>query len=348
MNEKSQVIMVVGGYGEVGRHVVRTLVKLQRTVLVAGRSASKAQAFLDTLERPHQVSFRALDLNHYVGVQEASLRDVTTVVMCTDQPGTHFVKLCLEKGIRYIDISADDSFLRKVEALNATAQKANTQGVLSVGLAPGLTNLLAREGLDSNGQAARIEIGVMLGTGDSHGEQALNWTLQYLLKWNQVAKPLGINYSAPWNVRTSYPFEFSDQYSLRRTLHIETFTYLTFSSRLLTLAMFSLRLPGLRQLAQMFPRALKFVGGIPWGGEKSYAIQIKTFGKNGEVIRASVIKGEVEALVTGVTAAAVADALENKTLPTGVFHIHQLLKISDIWNLIQKHAGAELALLEGK
>lgn len=339
MIEKSQVVLVVGGYGEVGRHVVRTLISMQRIVVIAGRNASKGQTFIASLGNYPEVSFRTLDLTKSLEELSPVLEGVAAVIMCSDQSDIKFVNLCLEKGIQYVDIAAEDEHLREIEKLNTIAQVNHTTAVLSVGLAPGLTNLLVRECREKSPELTQLEIGILLGTGDAHGAQAIDWTMKNLLHWNSSLAPKNIDYGSPWGLRQSYPFEFSDQYALERTMGIKASTFLCFSSKVLTAMTFFLRQPLLLPLIQKFPKILKVIGNVSWGGDDCYAIQIRGLSENKEV--QVILKGQNEALVTGVMAAVVTDYMMRNIISDGVFHIHQIIKISDIWSGVHQYAGCE-------
>ncbi|GAA2299460.1 hypothetical protein GCM10010402_67660 [Actinomadura luteofluorescens] len=77
---------------------------------------------------------------------------------------------------------------------------------LSVGLAPGVTNLLAREAGGGD-----VEIGVLIGAGDRHGPSAVDWTLDSLASLGESWR---MRFPAPYGVRTVHRFPFSDQYTL--------------------------------------------------------------------------------------------------------------------------------------
>lgn len=339
MIEKSQAVLVVGGYGEVGRHVVRTLISMQKRVVIASRNASKGQAFIESLKNYPEVSFRTFDLTKSLDELSPVLEGVAAVIMCSDQSDVKFVNLCLEKGIQYVDIAAEDEHLREIEKLNTIAQANHTTAVLSVGLAPGLTNLLVRECREKSPELTQFEIGILLGTGDAHGAQAIAWSMKNLLHWNSSLAPRNIEYGPPWGRRQSYPFEFSDQYALERTMDIKASTFLCFSSKVLTAMTFFLRQPLLLPLIQKFPKILKFIGNVSWGGDDCYAIQIHGISESREV--QAILKGQNEALVTGVMAAVVTDHMMRNKISDGVFHIHQIIKISDIWSAIRQYARCE-------
>lgn len=335
-------VLVVGGYGEVGQHVVRTLAAMGENVLIAGRSLDKAQTFRNALAEYKNVGVRVLDLSASEDILAEALHDIKVVVMCTDQSATNFVKLCLKKGLKYLDITADDDFFRRIEALNPFAQEHQATAVLSVGIAPGLTNLLAKEILKETPTTDQIEIGILLGLGDSHGTQAVEWTVRNVLgdKTNNANRV--IDYGAPWGQRRSYAFDFSDQHCLRRTTGISNVsTYLALSSKMMTYSTFLLRKPLLKKWASKNTGLLSKLSGISMGSDDGYAIQVQGF-TNGKPGKRKVIKGRVEALVTGVVAASVATKLVHTATPAGVLHIHQAFELEDVWLNVRRYAQAQL------
>ncbi|WP_433476707.1 hypothetical protein ACQPZP_06410 [Spirillospora sp. CA-142024] len=114
-------VVVLGGYGAVGREVVAGLRGHVPEVVVAGRDLAKA------------------------------------------------------RGVHYVDVSASREVLAGIAKLDRLATERSATAVLSVGLAPGITNLLAREF-----GGADLDIGVLLGSGERHGPSAVEWTLDSL------------------------------------------------------------------------------------------------------------------------------------------------------------------------
>ncbi len=133
-------ILIVGGYGEVGGKIAKLLLATYPNRLwIAGRNIEKAKQFcaqLNNMATPIQ-----LDVTKKIDGHQ--LANIALVIMCLEQENTEFAERCLEEGIKYIDISASNSFLQKLELLNPVAVQHNTTAILSVGLAPGLTNLMA-------------------------------------------------------------------------------------------------------------------------------------------------------------------------------------------------------------
>jgi Saccharopine dehydrogenase and related proteins len=347
MVNQSGKILVVGGYGEVGQHVVRSLVSDGVEVVVAGRSRAKGDAFVASFggDVAVLVSFRELDLS----AREfgSALEGVTTVIMCAEPPHLNFVTHCFESGVRYLDISAEPNYLGRIAELSAIASANKSLGVLSVGIAPGLTNLLVKDvfgKVDLNSAAAKaslqVSIGVLLGVGDSHGAQAFDWTIENLLKWKKSAQPVQLNYGAPWGERRSYPFEFSDQYILEKSYGVPVTTYTCFSSALLTNIMFSYRHPLLAPIFRHLPKKVLHLMNSPMGSDAGYSLRVEARNESG-LVHAITISGETEAKITGVVAAEAAKFLMTTTA-TGVKHIHEVMSLADIWENVQKKTAAML------
>jgi saccharopine dehydrogenase-like NADP-dependent oxidoreductase len=158
MNDK---LLIVGGYGQVGR------------VIVAGRNYHEAEAFSAATGG----NVLPLALNVHGGSANADvLQGVKVVVMCVELPDAEFVENCLRLGVHYVDISASYEWLSQIESLQADAKEGGATAVLSVGLAPGLTNLLARYNKMLVDEIRHLDIFIMLGLGEVHGEAAVEET----------------------------------------------------------------------------------------------------------------------------------------------------------------------------
>lgn len=267
------------------------------------------------------------------------------VIMCLDHAHTDFAKYCLEAGIHYIDISADPQILSRTEHLHETAVTGGATAVLSVGMAPGLTNLLAAYCASRLETVERVDIGILLGLGDNHGQAAIDWTLsnvnaEYKLsvrgqsvRVRSLDEGKVMDFGGTLGTRTAYRFNFSDQHTLARTLSLpEVTTRLCFDSTPLTrlLALFKrtgllkvLDLPGIRR------RAVELMGKTAFGTDIC-ALSIEAQGRIGakNVQVACRMRGNQEAAVTAAAAAAVASSLLEEDHPAGVYHIEQLFGLN--------------------
>ncbi|MDX3245420.1 DUF664 domain-containing protein [Streptomyces sp. ME18-1-4] len=323
-------ILVIGGYGAVGAIVSRTLDGwFPGRVLAAGRRPQRARL------APSITAVR-LDLREPGGLDELLRQySISTVVLCVEPPDSALARTCLRQGIHFVDIGASDRLLRKVEAMADLAHDSGATAVLSVGVAPGLTNLLARQVHETLGGADRLDITVLLGAGEHHGLDAVGWTVGQLgRRYPYRAQPLRVAL-AGYNTRTAHPFGFSDQYSLRRTLGIGTVrTRLCLDSAPLTALLFGLQRIGTFR-TETLRKALTQILARVHIGTSGFAIRVD--GHHGDRHAASTLTGSEQTRITALVAAHVTRKVVTGTLPAGVHHIEQLPVLADIPSQLREH-----------
>jgi len=356
-------IIVIGGYGHVGQTICRQLGELYPgKVMAAGRNREKAEKFC----RSTGGIVRPLRLDVSKTVDPAQLENAKLIVMCLDQATPDFVRVCMELGIHYVDISADGRFLASVESLDGLASSRKSTAVLSTGLAPGLTNLLAKYAHTRMDETEVMEITVMLGLGDQHGKAAMEWMLNRLGTRFEVLQEgerkrvasftdgKVVEFGARLGRRKAYRFNFSDQHTIPRTLGIPTVsTRLCFDAAWGTRLLRWVRATGLYHVLRasiVRSAVIKLMSGkrLPLGTE-IYAAKIDAHGKRGgeKAILECSIRGSREAEITGKIAAAVSAALYASPFPHGVFHIEQLFELEDVLPFIRKSVAME-ARINGK
>lgn len=337
-------ILIVGGYGKVGGHIARQLCSdTTRSIIIAGRSLEKAQAYCKLLDgriQPAQLDLDQPDI--------ALLEQMDVVIMCHEHNKVSFARQCLELGIHYIDISASYDWLKRLEALDNQAKASGAAAVLSVGFSPGLTNLMAMHAASQLEQVEQLDIGVLLGTGEAHGTAAINWLLGELLHTFKLRSGRGSvqkeravkNFSerkvmqfAQLGKRSCYRFNFSDQHTLYDGAAAgEVGTYLTFDMEWLnkTLALLHRnRITSLLRKPSIEAAAVKLIHSMSIGS-KTCAIHVEAKGK-GSNGRATAITlnytAEQEAVQTAKVAAGVARLLLSGKVKSGVHHIEQLFQL---------------------
>ncbi|MBE9640025.1 saccharopine dehydrogenase NADP-binding domain-containing protein [Salipiger mangrovisoli] len=315
-------ILIVGGYGHVGQKIARRLVALGQTVTLAGRDGAKAAAAAARLG----CEGATLDLNRPES-WSTPLSATEVVICCMDTPTAEFARAVLARGARYIDISATDAVLRRIEALDGLAQERDTLAVVSVGLAPGLSNLLVREARARHPAATRFRIGVLLGLGDSHGPAAIDWTLRSLAPLSRTDfEPVRFG-SDRWAL-PSIPFDFADQHSLIRRGYPKVETRLALASPLIFPRSLQLLawMAGRSTWRKALQRSMPF---LRLGNDRA-ALVVEAYEGTGArpAIRLS-IEGRREAEITAQVAAEV--AMRTAEMPAkGVRHIDELMRLADI------------------
>ena len=270
---------------------------------------------------------RIIDLN-VPASWNAALADVDLVMVCMDQDGPDFARKVLSSGIRYIDVTAGDEFFRSLEAL--PEEDVRAVALLSVGLAPGITNLLAADAASALDSVDRIDIGLLLGLGDAHGEAATRWTLRNIFS-PRAAEPRTIDFGQHWGFRRAHWMDFADQHALRRTMPgVRTATRMAFDSRWMTALLFAAGplFPSSRLMEEIL---LRISPVTSFGSDACVAVAEARGMKDGRPTKAVArFQGRKEADLTASVAATAAVLLLEKAVGKGVFHIHQVFDAADI------------------
>ncbi|GAA1763260.1 saccharopine dehydrogenase family protein [Luedemannella helvata] len=181
-------VVIVGGYGAVGRVVAATLAERGVPVTVAGRDLRRAQEL--ARRHPDVMTPRRVDVDQPDEL-ESVLDGAAVVVMCVERRNEQVAHACLERGIHVVDISATPAVLDAIERLDTVAERAGATAVLSVGLAPGLTNVLARWCVARLPSAASVDISILLGLAGDHGPDSARWTMDNLTSRERWGRGLG-------------------------------------------------------------------------------------------------------------------------------------------------------------
>jgi len=337
-----QAVLIIGGYGAVGGGIVRTLLRDSHcSVLVAGRNLERARVFCQDIgARAVAVALAEGD----VPVPDALLHRVAVVVNCVEILNTRIAMQCRAAAIHYVDVSATAAVLDAVQAQWAGRGPLRSSAILSVGVAPGITNLLARQARDLMGPLRHVDITVLLGAGEVHGLAAIRWTLDQLgaaftvqtQAGRQTVRAFGdartVWLPAPHGERVAYRFDFSDQHTLPRTLALPSAaTWLCFDSRPVTWAFAWMARLGMTRwvpvdiLAKWLAWA---TAHVPLGGAR-FLVQVDAISQAGD--RASwAVEGDGEAACTAAVAAQVACRLLAGSLPPGVHHIEEVLTLDEV------------------
>lgn len=295
--------LVLGGYGAVGARIVAQLRANGDVAFAAGRDPARSDRVVDLGEGD-------------TGSLRAALSGVDVVVNAAGLEHPNLVALIAGHGVPFVDITATTGYVAALERLDLPHPV-----LLSVGLAPGLTNLLAAAMHAS--APGPIDLAVFLGAGERHGAAAVAWS--YGLLGRRLRDPstggLVRNYTMPrpfdlpgHRRRRLYRVDFSDQHVLTRDLGVPVRTYFGLDSPLATAALATLTwLPG----ASSAPRGLHLPGGDWW--------LVLARGQDRTSLWAS---GRVEAHATAVVAATAARVVGG--LPPGVHHLHQVLTLADL------------------
>jgi len=328
-------VLVLGGYGAVGMHVSRLLAEAGRSVLVGGRDLPRAERLAKSLPMADAAQTDVAVPDSLAAV----LARAAMVVNCTGSEDPLLARTVLNSGVDFVDISAATAYLDALSSLHDEATALNARLLVGVGLAPGLSTLLAA-GLHRDASApGSIDITCLLGVGEEAGAASRQWTFGRTgtlfpdpsrsgRTVRNFTQPEVITLPAGFGRRRAYRFDFPDQHDLTRKLGVEVVSRLCFDSRVATTMFATLAyLPSLCDGVEMLSRKLpmQWLGGEWW--------LVHALHRDGSERWAT---GANQAYAT---AAVTSLALEPLTRAApGVHHLHDL--VSD------RHLAAELDRLE--
>ncbi|WP_395105403.1 saccharopine dehydrogenase family protein [Actinomadura sp. SCN-SB] len=331
-------IVVLGGYGAVGKAAAEILGRrFPGRVVVAGRSWDRAER----LARSSGAKLRAARVDVEKPEElNGVLRDAALVVMCVERANTAVARACLERGVHYVDVSASAPVLESIAALHDLAVSNAATAVLSVGVAPGLTNLLARHCAERLPAARTVDLSLLLGLGGEHGADSVRWVVDHLLEpGGRGSRPRRARVRlGRAGVRTVHPFSFSDQYTVGQALGVRATTRICFDSRLVTSVVFGLRTAGffalLRRLRAGSPLAA-LVGRLHFGSD-GFVVHASASDGSGAGVTGTVT-GRETCHATGAVAALVAQELYGDAGPGGVVHIDRFPKAASLLDELAEH-----------
>ncbi|SHK59434.1 Saccharopine dehydrogenase NADP binding domain-containing protein [Pseudonocardia thermophila] len=331
-------VVVLGGYGAVGRVVTRTLADLHPgRVVVAGRDERAAATFA---ARVPGVRARRVD----VGLPDelsAVLDGAAAVVMCVERANAEVAVACLERGVHVVDVAATPGVIAAIEALDAIAEDGGAVAALSVGLAPGLTNVLARLCATDLPGATSIDIALLLGLGGDHGKDSVRWTVDGLVTTDTSGAGRARVDLPGFGVRSAYPFPFSDQHTLAAHLGIPVTTRLCFDSAVLTGAAFALRTAGVLRLLRGSTGRRMLTSALHRVRLGSDDVVVHVTATRGAETLSWAARGRDTSQVTGLITALTAHHVITAGPAPGVVHLEDLIDPLDLVAQLRGH-GIEI------
>ncbi len=329
----SDGILIVGGYGAVGTVIATALLpQFHEQIILAGRNGTRAAQLAARLGQG--VRWRIVDAAGPLDY-DAVFNDVGYVVLCLDVPDIEFVRQCFQRGIHYVDISAEYPILAAIAGLDKVAKQQGTAAVISVGLVPGLSNLMARHSLRFADPIEHFDSAILAGLGEKHGAAGSSWVLNH---FNDASGQQRFQFGAPYQQKLTYRFAFSDQYTLPQTLPIAgAATWLGFDSLLMTRLIGLARLPIVRGLFRQdaIKRLLLNLTQRRQFGSEEFVLTTRARGAKGTY--QAWLRGTREVDVTGLVTAEVVRRIVLQPPAPGVHHIEQLFRLEDFLPALEAH-----------
>jgi hypothetical protein len=317
-------IMIIGGHGKVGQYITRELKNCN--LVLAGRNEEKMKNFLG--KENIQAEIYKMDIDN---IDLSKMEGVSCVIVCVDQQNTTLVEFCDKHAIDYMDVTANSDYIEKIQRLQL---QGTSRILLGVGLAPGLTNLLAEKFVNIYPSAETIDIQIILGLGDKHGDAAIKWTLDnfmkdYSHKTLGKIKPFERKSAVKTNQKRlrTYNFNFVDQHMLNQKYEDKSFTtFLGFDLSSITAFVYGAKQIGVLKLLnnkKVYHFAESFLRNPKFGTD----IFLVAIHSGGQVLCAS---GHDEGRFTGLIAAEAAKRIVTMDLKKGLLGISDIISVEEV------------------
>lgn len=177
--------LVIGASGHVGRRVAGELARADDVdgLTVAARSRSSAEWIAGVIGADRGgVAHVAIDATRSDDVRRVAAGHDVVVSAAGPAHRTELPTLrgAINAGIAYVSLCDVASAFAEARGLNGDAEAAGVTAVSGCGLAPGLSNLVARLAADSLDAVERVEISEALSLGDTFGPATLRSVIQSL------------------------------------------------------------------------------------------------------------------------------------------------------------------------
>ena len=176
-------ILVLGGYGNFGSHIARTLApNAAIQLLIAGRSFERASAVATSLEAANPPEAHKIAIDH--GLDEALRAAAPHMVIHTAGPyqgqSYRVAEACIGAGCHYVDLADGRAFVAGIDALDAQARAADVLVVSGASSVPCLTAAIIDEALPRFGNLTDVDYGISAAQQTNRGLATASSVLSYV------------------------------------------------------------------------------------------------------------------------------------------------------------------------
>jgi len=353
MLTSSETLCLLGGYGDVGLRLARLLHQQSTlTIVLAGRDGERAEAAARTVGP----RCRGMALDVRASEARGQLAGMALCVNLTEATPPGLAADLIAAGTHFIDSAATPAYVAELRQTIGAVPLPRASGVLETGLAPGLTNLLARDICAARPETRHIDILIEMGMGTHHGIAATEWTLQaldqtYPMKsggqWQDIRTGAMSRHFATETGRVhAIGFAFSDQASIARDHDLDgARTFLAVDPRWMTRAMGWLSIPPLNGvLSRRSGPLARAMQRLPAMGGTGTRLILESRDSRGEVIATHSLTGGAQADMTATVIARTArQVLHQDAAPgPGLHPLNAVLDAASVRDLPFDFSGIAL------
>lgn len=248
-------VLVIGGYGNFGSYIVRSLAPDPRIqLLIGGRSLAKATAFIDTLAPAQPAEACVVDIEGDVAGQLAALNP--GLVIHTTGPfqrqGYQVAEAAIACGAHYCDLADARAFVAGIGALDPQARAAGVAVIAGASSVPCLTAAVIDRYLPDFAALTEVRYGISAAQQTNRGLATTTAILSY------VGRPF-----LAW--RDSRPYRVFGWQRLHAVRYPELGVRLFGECDIPDLTLFPTRYPALKELRFSAGHEIAFLHLGTWG-----------------------------------------------------------------------------------
>jgi saccharopine dehydrogenase-like NADP-dependent oxidoreductase len=234
----SNQVLILGGRGRIGSSVALDLLThTAATVTITGRAGSSVIP-IELVQFGDRVRYLPVDLADEDGLVQA-IASADLVVHCAGpfrRRTTQVLELCIDRGVNYTDVSDDRVFTQAALAHRDRAKAAGVTAIINTGVFPGISNSMARQGVEQFDSPTEIRISYVVAGSGGAGVTVMRTTFLNIQEpfsawlngdWQQVKPYTGrekVEFPAPFGTANVYWFDMPESLTLSQTYPVRTVT----------------------------------------------------------------------------------------------------------------------------
>ncbi len=218
-------VLIIGGRGRIGSSVAEDiLTHTQAQITVTGRTPASR------LSHP-RVEFLVLDLKEVEKLKSA-IATANLVIHCAGPfhyRDANVLRICIEQGVNYLDVSDHRSFTNKAFNYHEQAVAAGVTAIVNTGIFPGISNSMVRQGVEQLDIPEKIHLSYLVSGSGGAGITVMRTTFLGLQnsfdawidgQW-QVVQPYSqretVDFPPPYGRTGVYWFDMPETFTLPQT-----------------------------------------------------------------------------------------------------------------------------------
>lgn len=223
-------VLILGGRGRIGSSVAADIANhTQAQITITGRSPETGKSVNSPLG--NKVDFLVLDLAEVDKLRQA-IANSNLVIHCAGpfhHRDANVLKICIEQGVNYIDVSDHRSYTIKALKYHEQAVEAGVTAIINTGIFPGISNSMVRQCVEQFDQPEKIHLSYLVSGSGGAGVTVMRTTflgLQYPFtawidsKWQKISPYTQreiIDFPPPYGSSGVYWFDMPETYTMPQT-----------------------------------------------------------------------------------------------------------------------------------